>query len=368
MKIKKKVIILLIIGIIGVFGYSKKEHLFVGKASSEEKILQKVMNIQGEKVKEMEIEEMIYLTGNIEEKEKAFVSSKISGKVHLIKAKDGDFVKKGQLLLGLESQEHENKIQLARAKLEKAKANLDSVKLNYDRVKALYEQGAISKREYDDVNTLYRVSQADLSSAETGILIAEESFNNTSIASPISGFITSKDVSIGQVLSPGMQLMEIRDISSVYMIVDIKQSNLSKIKLNQGVKIKVDAYKDQEFKGFIKKIGTIANESARTFKTKILIKNKDFLLKPGMFASCNIKTGTKSNVVYIPVQSLLGKEGSYYTYVIDENEAKRVSVEIGEIINDHVMIESGLEKDEIVAVTNLNQLKDGDQVKLVSNK
>ncbi|PAB56921.1 efflux RND transporter periplasmic adaptor subunit [Anaeromicrobium sediminis] len=368
MKIKKKVIILLIIGIIGIGGYSKKDGLFVGKAEDTKKILPIVMNIQGEKVKEMEVEEIIHLTGTIEEKEKAFVSSKISGKVNMIKAKDGDFVKKGQLLLGLEREDNENNVELSKATFEKAKANFDSAKINHDRVKRLYDQGIVSKSEYDNVNTLYLVAKAELRSAETGIAIAKEAFSNTSIFSPMKGIVTRKDVSIGQVLSPGMELMEIRDISSVYMIVNIKQSDLSKVKLNQEVKIEIDSYGDKEFKGYIKEIGSIAKESNRTFKTKILIKNKDFLLKPGMFASCHIKTGNENNLVYIPVKSLLGGEGEYYTYVIDENKAKRVSVEIGEIINDNVVIKSGLQKDQVVAVTNLNQLKDEDLVKLLLNK
>ncbi|QZY56124.1 efflux RND transporter periplasmic adaptor subunit [Crassaminicella profunda] len=368
MKIKKKVIVLIMIGIMGVYGYSQKDSLFVGNAENEERISQKVMNIQGEKVKERKMEEIIHLTGSLEENEKAFVSSKISGKVHVIKGKEGDLVKKGQLLLGLESQDYQNKMELAKATLEKAKANFDSSKINYERVKALYDEGVASKSEYDKVNTLYLVAKADLSSAEASISIAKEAIDNTSIFSPMNGFITKKDVSIGQVLSPGMQLMEIRDLSSIYMIIDIKQSNLSKIKLNQEVKITLDTYKDKAFKGYIKEIAPLANESSRTFKTKILIKNKDFLLKPGMFASCNIQTGIQKNILYIPVTSLLGKEGAYYTYVIDENVVKRVPVKIGEIINDTVAIESGLEKDEVVAVTNLNQLKDKDPVKLVAKK
>jgi RND family efflux transporter MFP subunit len=368
MKIKKKVIVLIVIAIIGGYGYSQKESLFIGNAENEEKISHKAINIQGEKVREKKIEEVIHLTGSMEENEKAFVSSKIGGKVHSIHAKDGDFVKKGQLLLGLESQDYQNKMELAKATVEKAKANFESSKINYERVKTLYDEGVASKSEYDKVNTLYLVAKADLSSAETSVLIAKEALDNTSICSPINGFITKKDVAIGQVLSPGMQLMEIRDLSSVYMTLDIKQSNLSKIKLNQEVKIMVDTYKDKVFKGYIKEIAPLANESSRTFKTKILIKNKDFLLKPGMFASCNIQTGIEKNVLYIPVTSLLGKEGAYYTYIIDKNVVKRVPVKIGEIINDTVAIESGLKKDEVVAVTNLNQLKDKDPVKLVAKK
>ncbi|MCT4593797.1 MAG: efflux RND transporter periplasmic adaptor subunit [Anaeromicrobium sp.] len=368
MKIKKKVIILLIIGIIGIGAYSKKDGLFVGKAESPKGSLPIVMNIQGQRVKEMEVEEIIHLTGTIEEKEKAFVSSKIAGKVNLIKGKDGDSVKRRQLLLTLESEDYENNMKLAKATLEKATANFHSTKINYERVKRLYDQGVVSKSEYDNVNTLYLLAKADLTSAETGVEIAKDTLGNTSVFSPMNGVITRKDVSIGQVLSPGMELMEIRDISSVYMIVNIKQSNLSKVKLNQEVKIEIDSYEDKKFKGSIKEIGTIAKESNRTFRTKILIKNEDFLLKPGMFASCHIKTGNEDRMVYIPVKSLLGREGEYYTYVIDGNKAKRVSVEIGKIINDNVVIKSGLQKGQVVAGTNLNQLKDGELVKLLLNK
>ena len=322
--------------------------------------LQTVVTKPIEKIKK---ESTIDLTGSVEALHEAVISAKTGGRVSKVNVENGSAVSTGNQLVLLESQEFTNALDVNRATLEKAKANLEIIQSNYTRMQTLFKEAAVSKKDFEEVETGLKVAEAEVNAASAAVANAQENLNNTTVSSPISGLVANRSVTMGQVVAAGTQLMAVEDISGVYVVVNIEQSDLAKIKLGQQAKVAVDTYRDRSFTGTVEIINPSANKSARVFSTKIKVNNRDHLLKPGMFAKVSIKTGESKEVPVVPQEALASVQGMYFVFIADGDKAKRQQVEIGEMINQSVEIKSGLSAGQKVIVTNVNKLKDQDRIR-----
>jgi RND family efflux transporter MFP subunit len=317
------------------------------------------------KVKEAEKifkEESIALTGSLEALNEGVISSKVPGRVGRVLVENGAVVAAGQSLVLLEDIEYSNALAIARAALEKAEANLASVRINYERARELYQGQVISEKEFEDAQTGLQLAEADAASAAAAAANAEESLRSATVVSPFNGAVANKNVTTGQVVSAGTPLMLVEDISSVYVTVNVEQKDLGRIKPGLPAEVAVDSFFSRKFEGVVEIINPTANKSARVFETKIKVVNGEGLLKPGMFASVQIKTGEKGEVLVVPQNSLVSIQGMFFTFIADGDRAKRQQVEIGQVIEQVVEIKSGLAAGQKIIVTNVNKLKDQDKI------
>jgi len=335
-----------------------------GQKKGEELPPVHVQTVSVEEVAKVKKENTLSLTGTLEAFSDATVSAKVPGRVSGVLVENGAAVAAGQPLVSLESTEFENQLAINRATLQKAEANLSSVRTNHVRFKELYAGGAVSKKEFEDLETALKVAEADVASAEAAVANAGDSLSNTTIASPLNGVVADRNVTPGQVVSPGVPLMTVKDLSSVYVLVNIEQKDLAVIKPGLRANVTVDTYGDRKFTGVVEIINPVAEESARVFKTKIRVDNPGRLLKPGMFAKVEIKTGEAEEVLAVPMNALVDKQGMYFVFVAEGDTARRRQVEIGRVIDQRVEIKSGLDPGQRVVVTNVNKLKDQDKINI----
>lgn len=323
-----------------------------------------IQTVGTKEVAKLKKENTLSFTGNIEAVEETIISAKVAGRVSQVMVENGAAVAAGQPLVLLESQEYANLLTINRAALKKAEANLANTRANFQRFKELYEGKAISKKDFETAETGLNVAEADYNSAAASVANAEESMRNTTINSPLNGVVSNRNVNVGQVLSPGGPLMSVKDISSVYVLVNIEQKDLARITPGQQAKVKVDTYGDRKFDGVVEIINPAANKAARVFETKIKVNNPENLLKPGMFAKVEIKTGEAQEVLAVPQDTLTSKQGIYFVFLAEGDMVKRQQVEIGQVIDQLVEIKSGLSIGQRVVVTNVNKLKDQDKIKI----
>ncbi|KJS16659.1 MAG: RND transporter [Peptococcaceae bacterium BRH_c4b] len=324
-------------------------------------------NVQTVLVKEATKEKMenfIQYTGTLEAVNEASISAKVAGRVSRVAVDNGDSVAAGHGLVYLENTEYQNALNTCRAAQQKAQAGLVTARSNYNRFKELHSQGAVSDKDFEDISTALTVAEADVSSATAAVSNAEESLRNSTIASPIGGVVANRNVNVGQVLSPGVQLMTVADISSVYVVVNVEQEKISQVRPGMQAAVSMDGYPGKTFNGVVNIINPIASKSARVFETKIKISNKDRLLKPGMFAKVEIKTSGEKEVVAVPRDALTDKQGLYFVFLAGDGKAERHQVEIGQIIGQLVEIKSGLNPGQKIIVTNVNKLKDQDSIRI----
>lgn len=361
MKLKWK---LLLVPLAAVLAFG----LFKGSAiwgKNETPVEATVQAVSVEEVKKAKKENLLSLTGTVTALDEAVISSKVAGRVSRVNVDNGAAVGAGQALVQLENSEYINMVAVNQATLKKAEANLASVRANYERMKELYGAGAISKKDFEDVETGLRIAEADAGAAAAALANAEESLRNTTVSAPIGGAVAGRSVNVGQVVSPGLPLMAVHDISSVYVVVNVEQGELAKIKPGMPARVFLDSYGDRKFDGEVAVISPAANRAARVFETKIKVKNSEQIFKPGMFAKVEIKTGEDVEVLAVPRDALTGKEGMFFIFLAEGDQAVRRQVEIGQILDQLVEIKSGLSGGERVIVTNVNKLKDRDKIKEV---
>ncbi|MDK2814088.1 MAG: hypothetical protein PWP18_1 [Thermoanaerobacter sp.] len=405
-KIIALLLLILLVPIFLLAGCSKKKE----EVKKEQAVPVKVME-----AKKSKIEDIVTFTGQIEAGDEVKIASKISGRVKEVNFEVGDYVKKGEPLVILETDELYVQLSQAEAALASAKANLaanesgtlpqqlDQVKAafeqaetnylntksDYERIKALYEAGAASKQTLDSMEAKYKVAKSQYESAKEQLRLTEErlpkniealraqvaqaeaqveliktNIKNSVIRAPISGMISSKQINPGEMCQAGVTLGSIVNIDKVKVVIDVPEEDINKIREGQEVTVNIDALGDKgKIKGKISIISP-ASASSRLFKVKIEMENKDYKLKPGMFAKVNIIRDIKENVITIPKDALVIKKHGNVVYVVKEGKAEERLVKIGVTNGDRVEITEGLKEGETVVISGQNMLAEGSAVKI----
>jgi len=218
------------------------------------------------------------------------LGSKLAGRITNIAKNEGQEVKLGEVLVRIAYEE------LGAQRLSLI-ANLNNARTNLDRVKDLYNTGSISKKDYDNTITAYRV-------AESGFKQINATIDNAVIVSPINGVVLEKNLEIGEIVFPGTPVLTIADIRDTWIKIYVGEIQMGRVKLGQKAFVSVDSYPNKKFEGRVTSISSKAEFTPKTIQTadervklmfavKIAVPNPQQELKPGMPADAYILTGEK---------------------------------------------------------------------------
>ncbi|MFN3780980.1 MAG: efflux RND transporter periplasmic adaptor subunit [Candidatus Kapaibacteriota bacterium] len=281
------------------------------------------------------------------------ISSETNGKVVFIGANLGDYVSKGALLVKLD-----DRIRLAN--YQTAKANFDKVKKDYERYQQLYNEKSVSESQMEQIQFQYLNAEAQLK-------IAEKQLEESRITAPFSGFITSKMVEVGQVVSPGTPLMNLIDIGTVKIRIQVPEKEVLAIKPGDEVIIKTELIPNEKYVGKIQSLGFKSDES-KTYPAEIIVNNKRNLLKGGMFVKVEIPSIKRGRALLIPREALVGSKLEPKVYVVENNIAKLRDVVLGNDYGKKLEVTQGLSDGDLVVVEGLLNLKDGTSVEIVEQR
>lgn len=330
----------------------------------KEALSEQLQPVNVQRVRVLEKEESIILNGDIVPFQEASISSKVAAKADSVRVENGTAVAAGQALVTLEQLDYQNALLVAEAALDKAEAGLHKSELDYNRCRELYEQGAVSESTYDDTTIALRLARADVKAAQATLENTREALDNTNLGAPFAGLVADCDIHAGEMVNPGLELMKIVDISSVYVVTNIEQEDVVRVKKGQEAMINVPGLGGCIFEGTVAAINPAGDRSARVFAAKIKVNNEEGLLRPGMFATVEVKTGEKSEVLAVPVNSVIGQSGLQYVFIVEGQEARQQEVKTASVFEDMVEITSGLEKGQEIIISNVNSLKDGDLIEI----
>lgn len=305
------------------------------------------------------------LTGTIDAAEKVLISARVAGIVETMAIDNGASIQPGQTLAQIDAQAYANLTEVNQANLTQAQIKLDSTRSTFERIRQLYEAGAASAKDLEDVQASLKAAEADVSKAQAALNNAQTDLGNTRVTSPISGVVANRTMVRGQMVAVGTPLMEVHNLAEVNVIIAVGQSELGQIKAGMEAEVSVDAYPGQIFKGQLTSINPAANPQARVFPCKITVPNPDGLLKAGMFANAIIYSGEARSLLCVPEQALTSKQGQFYVFVPEGDVVRLVAVEIGEIFDGRVEIKQGLMEGQAVIISNVNQLKEDDHIQIL---
>ena len=416
-KSKKK---LLIFGGIGLLLIILLVVAFVGGSKDD------IVSVQTEKVEKRTITQTVAATGKINPEFKVAINPEVTGEIVELPVKEGDAVRKGQLLIRIKGDQYvaqnerlEANLQSAKANLKMREAELTKVELDYNRVKELQSKGLSSDSELETSKSNYLSSKASYQAAEANVAQSEASLkeimdqiSKTAIRSPMDGIVTKLNVELGERVfgagfSMGSDIMTISDLSNIEAVVDVDENDVVLVAIGDTATIKVDAFKDQEFKGLVSEIGNSANTTGLgsqnevvNFEVKIKLINPKTTLRPGMSCTADIETETIANVLSVPIQSVTTRlggpmgggqvsegEGSgddfqqvkevkkekitktkEVVFLIKNGKAKKVDVETGLSNDNYIAVLKGLEGGEDVVSGSYKaisrDLNDGMQVRV----
>ena len=265
------------------------------------------------------------------------VISLANGRVVDIKARLDDHVKKGDLLIKVQSPDIAGAFDIYLKAANDERMN----NLQYVRSQTLFDHGAISQAMLEQAEDAEKDSQADLTAAEEGLKVLGVDKNHPSgivnVYAPISGVIIAQNVTqaaaAGVNLSGSATAFTIADLSSVWIICDVYETDIPKITLGQAAQLHLNAYPDRALTGRVSDIGPVLDPNIRTAKIRIEIPNPGNILKLGMFVTATFESKTKERHPMVSVDAVLHLHDRDWVFIpAGDKQFKRVEVSAGKIL------------------------------------
>lgn len=319
------------------------------------------------------------------------ISSSINGIVQQLLVKEGQQVKKGDLLLQIDPSEFRAQVRRAQAGLEVAQANLEQARSQWKRAEQLFKSNLISEQEYESARTNHLLSQAQLKEARANLEQTQEQLQKTRITSPIEGTVIQiniepgENVITGTLDNPGTKLMAVADLSRMEVESQVDEADIAKVNMGQRAIVEVEALPEKRFNGSVHEVGYAAEDqdveqdATVNYNISILIEDSISELKPGMTATSEIITAQLEDVVMIPIQSVVirpveqlssefhngnsnlalkGKEQTEAVFVVQDGVASLVPVITGVAGEEYIQIRSGLQPGQQVITGPFNSLRE----------
>lgn len=326
-----------------------------------------IATVQTSKAQRMDLAAVVSASGEIKPKTYVNIDANAFGKITKLYVKEGDKVKKGQLLAQLESVQSTADVNAAQASLQasqsdaiaaeaamntslatlnRAKSDMEKAQLDWGRSQGLWKQGLIPKSDYDTAKAAYQTAVAGLAQAQAGVAQSKaqkesserhimqnqadltrlsDVLSKTRYVAPFDGVVTNLPVREGETVvigiqnSPGSTLMSIADMSVITAEVEMDETDIVDLRLGQPAEVTIDAIPDRSFKAIVTEIGdnaivrstgvatseqTTASDEAKEFKVVVTLQNPPDNLRPGLSATAKITTASRTAALSIPIQSV----------------------------------------------------------------
>jgi RND family efflux transporter MFP subunit len=335
-------------------------------------------------------------SGYIVARRRATVSSKVTGKVVKVMLEEGQRVEAGQIIAILDDSNWRASLAQSRAQLQQAEANVDSAQTAFDDAKPIFERSekqkaaaVISAQSFDESHAQFNVAhnnllvaQRGLEAARAGVEVAQRNLDDTVIRAPFAGIVTEKSAQPGEMVSPVSAgggftrtgIGTIVDMESLEVEVDVSENFINRVRPQQPVTIKLNAYPDWDIPGSVIAMIPTADRAKATVKVRIAIKQKDPRIIPEMGARVAFLSNTEPSPaggdknpvpgVTIPADAIVTDGTASIVYLVHGSTVERRAVRIGGKTNSGQIVTAGLEPGNTVALGDLSKLSDGTRVRI----
>jgi len=333
--------------------------------------------IKTDEVKVMNFSGQLALTGIMDAQEKSNLRSQLPGIVTNVGAKEGTFVKKGDVIISLDKKDLLNQLDQAKAGLANSQALAEQARLNYEnaendykRFQELFQSGAIPQQQMEQITLKRDIAKSQYETAqEAGLKAAQATINainlnlaKMDIKSPINGILVTMNVSVGDTIGPGIPLGTIVAIDQLVLRGNLSERQINYVKVGDPVEVSVDSIPNRTFTGKISYISPTSIPTGQFFPVKVAIDNPEGIFKAGMTATANITVKSPS-VIVIPNSALLRQDDKNYVMVVNEGKAVKTAVRTGLKNEESTVIIQGLQAGQRIVINGAERLSDGVEVK-----
>jgi RND family efflux transporter MFP subunit len=335
-------------------------------------------------------------SGYIVARRRATVSSKVTGKVMKVMLEEGQRVEAGEVIARLDDSNWRASLAQSNAQLQQAEANVASAQTAFDDAKPIFERSekqkaaaVISAQSFDESHAQFNVArnnlliaQRGLESARAGVDVAQRNLDDTVIRAPFAGIVTEKSAQPGEMVSPisagggftRTGIGTIVDMDSLEVEVDVSENFINRVRPQQPVTIKLNAYPDWDIPGSVIAMIPTADRAKATVKVRIAIKQKDPRIIPEMGARVAFLEENEPSVagtpksaapgVTIPADAITTDGNASIVYLVHSSSVERRAVRLGGKTSAGQVVTAGLEAGNTVALGDLSKLSDGARVRI----
>lgn len=317
---------------------------------------EELKEVEVAKVDEITIIETVSATGKIQPEIEVKVSSQVSGEIIALPVKEGQIVKKGDLLVKINPDIYTSGLNRTvsnyagtKAGLSQADASFKEAQASYERSKSLFEKGIISRADWDKAIAAFEVAKANkqsayynVQSANASVVEAKDNLGRTTIYAPADGTISALNVELGEKIlgtqqMAGTELLRVANLNNMEVEVDVNENDIVKVNIGDETNIQVDAYLKKEFKGVVTSISNSAStgttaDQVTNFKVKVRILKESYQdllegkpatyspFRPGMTATVDIITKRKEKIIGVPISAVVVKSDTLPKSILDVPE------------------------------------------------
>ena len=301
-------------------------------------------------LKPVTVQEDLNAVGSLRSNESVILRPEVSGRIAAIGFKDGQLVRKGQLLVALDASLNE-------AEVAQARAEYDLAVSNFKRSEDLASRKFISSSAQETAESNAQVSEAKLK-------LAQARLSKMKIVAPFDGVVGIRSVSLGDYVKDGTDLVNVEDVRTLKVDFRLPERSLPQIKVGQVVEITADALPNERYQGVIEAINPRIDSNGRSLELRARLQNDSGRLRPGMFARVRVIIGERLNALMLPEEAIVPQGDVFYVYKVVDGQARRVPVKIGVRRSSQVEIVEGLASGDQVVTAGMRLSRDGQPVRV----
>ena len=299
------------------------------------------------------VKEDLQAVGSLRSNESVILRPEVSGRIAAIGFKDGQVVRRGQMLVALDATLNEAEVAQAQAEYELA---ISSLKRSED----LASRKFISSSAQETAASNAQVAEAKLK-------LAQARLSKMRIVAPFDGAVGIRSVSLGDYVKDGTDLVNIEDVRVLKADFRVPERNFSQIRVGQTIEIVADALPGERWQGVIEAMNPKIDANGRSLEVRARLDNTSGTLRPGMFVRVRVIVGERQNALLVPEEAIVPQGEEFFVYKIVDNAARRVPVKIGVRRAATVEIVQGLAPGDQVVTAGMRLSRDGQPVKVLSS-
>jgi HlyD family secretion protein len=309
-------------------------------------------------VESRDIEFAINVAGEIAPAEQVSVRPEINGRIATLPVDIGDKVKRAQVLFTLDDKELQNRRLASQTDVERARLQLEQSERNFKRSEELYQDKLIPEELYETSKTELFLARNAVERAQRDLAVVDEQLTKTIIKAPFDCTVLTRPISVGQAVSGsggvggGTEVLTIADLNQMIINSHVNQADVTRLRVGQEVEVAVEAVPGLKVMALVDRVApqaTIRN-SIKGFAARMLLKDIDPRIQPGMTANVTIPVASADNVLAIPLGAVFTEQGERYVYVRNGEKFIRRPVKIGVADYFYAEVVSGLNQGEVVAI------------------
>lgn len=308
------------------------------------------------------------LTGSLRALNQISVKARVGGQVREVKVREGEAVRAGQVLVTMDTDEYQARVDQAKGALQAAQGQLDIAANTRNNNQALLAKGFISKNAATTGDSQYEIARANLDSARGALDAAKKSLADTTIRAPMTGLVSSRTVQPGEKVSPDNRLLDIVDLRQLELEAAVPAAEILRIALGQSVQVSVEGLAEP-VPGTVVRINPSTQAGSRSIMAYIRVDNPAGTLRAGMFAEAQLTLASKAAVLTVPQSALQSSAGQSYVYAIENGTLAQKPVTLGmrglDATGAAVEVTAGLHNGAQIVKTNLGNLPLGTPVRLL---